>query len=173
MASIVETGFAVAVFSFLMAGVYSLAGTANEHSSLYRKTSQQVQVVQDSNARKQADELVTQAQQVAGAVMLYANSHQGRYPANLNVLSEEHILDRVPSADSALGGMPFYLTKSDNGKYSVRVPVTNAEACVTVDQMSGVKSADPSSPFALELQSSHSPYSCYGSNSAQTFTFDI
>jgi hypothetical protein len=173
MASIVETGLAVAVLSFLMAGVYSLAGTANEHSSLYRKTSQQVQVVGASNSRKQADELVTQAQQVAGAVMLYANSHQGQYPENLNALIEEHLLDRVPSAASDLGGMPFYLTRSNKGKYSLRVPVTNAEVCVTVDQISGVKSADPSSPFALGLMASHSPYSCYGSNSSQIFTFDI
>jgi hypothetical protein len=173
MASIIDIGFAVAVSSFLMTGIYALAGTANEHSSLSPQSSQQVQVVGASKSRKQADELVTQAQQVAGAVMLYANSHQGQYPENLNALIEGRLLDHLPSADTALGGMPFYLTRSDNGKYSLRVPMTNAEVCVTVDRMSGVTSADPSSPFALDLQASHSPYSCYGSNSSQIFTFDI
>jgi hypothetical protein len=115
-----------------------------------------------------ARHLLDAAQHISGALVVYANDHDGRYPDELSALLADKL---VSNEDIYTDG--FQLLKSQAGKYSLRAQIHDAKACVAVDKASGVKNADVDSPFALSLQSPHSPYSCVGTAEVQQFTFDL
>jgi hypothetical protein len=115
-----------------------------------------------------AQHLLDAAQHISGALVVYANDHDGRYPDELSAL----LVDKLVSNED-LDGDSFQLLKSEAGKYSLRAQIHDAKACVAVDKASGAQNADVDSPFALSLQNQHSPYSCVGTAEVQQFTFDL
>jgi type II secretory pathway pseudopilin PulG len=122
-------------------------------------------------AKANADQLISAAQQIAGANTLYANANSGLFDANaagVNDLVSNQFLSAAPSIPSTVSSSTFDLAGGANTN-QITLSVTNANVCTAVAKQSGSVASTASAP---NTASTGKQYDCFGASSPYTFVFN-
>jgi type II secretory pathway pseudopilin PulG len=122
-------------------------------------------------AKANADQLISAAQQIAGANTLYANANSGLFDANaagVNDLVSNQYLSAAPSIPTTVSASTFDLAGGANSN-QITLAVTNVSVCTAVAKQSGSVASTASTPNAA---STGKQYDCFGASSPYTFVFN-
>jgi type II secretory pathway pseudopilin PulG len=123
-------------------------------------------------AKANADQLISAAQQIAGANTLYANANSGLFDANgvtgVTDLVNNQFLSAAPSIPSTVSGSTFDLAGGANTN-QITLSVTNANVCTAVAKQSGSVVSTATAPNSA---STGKQYDCFGASSPYTFVFN-
>ena len=125
------------------------------------------------SAKAQADQLISQAQQIAGANTLYSNDHGGSFDTTVSDLQSNNYLNSTPAVSSTLSSQAFALP-GGSGANTVKLTLdqtTATAACTAVGKAVGsITSASQSTPNTTS--NSAKQYDCWGTSGAYTFQFN-
>lgn len=125
-------------------------------------------------AKAQADQIISAAQQIAGANTLYANNvGGGQYDgAGITDLKTQGFLSAVPSVNTSVGGA-FSLSGGTSANTVTMTLATTASAvCTAIEKASGSMLASASATTAPNTSSSaNTQYDCWNSSGTYTFQF--
>jgi hypothetical protein len=122
-------------------------------------------------AKANADQLITAAQQIAGANTLFANNNSGLFDGNgttgVQDLVSGGYLSANPSIPASVSASSFDLAGGTSAN-QISLSVTNANVCLAVEKQSGSASSTQTTP---NTSASGKQYDCFGSAAPYTFIF--
>jgi type II secretory pathway pseudopilin PulG len=122
-------------------------------------------------AKANADQLISAAQQIAGANTLFANANSGQFDTNaagVTDLVNNQFLSAVPSIPTTVSGSTFDLAGGANTN-QITLAVTNTSVCTAVAKQSGSVLSTASAPNPAQTGKQ---YDCFGAGAPYTFVFN-
>ena len=125
-------------------------------------------------AKAQADQIISGAQQIAGANTLYANNvGGGKYDGSgVSDLVTQGFLSATPTVATSVGGSFSLQGGTASNTVQLLLSSTASAVCAAIEKASGSMSASASATTAPNTsQSSTSQYDCWNASGTYTFQF--
>jgi predicted PurR-regulated permease PerM len=119
-------------------------------------------------AKANADQLISAAQQIAGANTLYANNFGGNYDTTVSDLQTQGYLNAIPTVSTSVSTGAFTLAGANSNTVTLPLVAGATAVCAAVEKQSGAISASATVPSATQVAGRQ--YDCFGSGT-YTFTF--